>query len=170
MQLSILVFLVLQACSYSQPSSFMNNPPSSDSLQSQAVSTTSTSDASQDVEFDLSDYQWQHRIVLIFAPLEQSPAYQQQMQAWKANTEGMIDRDLKVVEVLHTGASRADGQPISAASAERLRQQFGVTTEAVVILVGKDSTEKQRNQAPVEPSVLFRKIDAMPMRQQEMRS
>jgi hypothetical protein len=34
-----------------------------------------------------------------------------------------------------------DGQPITAASAERLRQQFGVTTEDfVVILVGKDGT------------------------------
>ncbi|HEY9908197.1 MAG TPA: DUF4174 domain-containing protein [Thermosynechococcaceae cyanobacterium] len=135
-----------------------------------ASSAASSSERAQAVEFNLSDYQWQHRVALIFAPSERSPAYQQQMQAWQAEAEGMQDRDLKVVEIL-VGESRADRQIITAASANRLRQQFGVTTEDfAVILVGKDGTEKQRSQAPVDPTVLFRTIDAMPMRQQEMRS
>ncbi|MBW4517481.1 MAG: DUF4174 domain-containing protein [Timaviella obliquedivisa GSE-PSE-MK23-08B] len=38
-----------------------------------------------------------------------------------------------------------------------------------VILVGKDGTEKQRSQTPIDPATIFRTIDAMPMRQQEMR-
>lgn len=141
------------------------------SLLSEVASVASTSSRSQEIEFKLSDHQWQHRIVLIFAPSERSPAYQQQIQAWQADEVGVRDRDLKLVEVLGTGESRVDGQFMTSASAESLRRQFGVTVEEfVVILVGKDGTEKQRSGTPVTLAMLFRTIDAMPMRQQEMRS
>ncbi|MBI4780719.1 MAG: DUF4174 domain-containing protein [Oscillatoriophycideae cyanobacterium NC_groundwater_1537_Pr4_S-0.65um_50_18] len=122
-----------------------------------------------EMTFNLSDEQWQHRILLVFAPSEQSPPYQQQQQAWQSRSEGMQERDLKLLEVLATGASRVDGQPISAASADRLRDQFGLAPEDfAVILVGKDGTEKQRFSQPVDLSDIFSTIDAMPMRQQEM--
>ena len=173
MQLSVLVVILslLQACDYSQPlNSMSHSPDSTHSPQSEVLSVASTS-GPQEVGFNLSDYRWQHRVLLIFAPSERSPVYQQQIQQWKAHLEGIRERDLKLVEVLATGESQADGQPITPAAAERLRQQFKVKTQDfLVILVGKDGTEKRRNQTPVEPSVLFRTIDAMPMRQQEMRS
>ncbi|MBD2259385.1 DUF4174 domain-containing protein [Pseudanabaena sp. FACHB-2040] len=122
-------------------------------------------------QFELSDYQWQHRLVLVFAPSNDSPDYQQQMQTWQADTTGISDRNLKLVEVLGTGESRVDSEPISPASVAGLRQQFGVPVDQFsVILVGKDGTEKQRSQSPVDLALLFRTIDAMPMRQQEMRS
>lgn len=144
--------------------------PIANSPQPLTLSVASTPNREK-VAFNLSDHRWQHRIVLIFAPSERSPAYQQQMQQWEAQKEGIHDRDLKLVEVLGVGESRVDGQPISPLSADRIRQQFGVAPEEfAVVLVGKDGTEKQREQAPVDPTVLFRTIDAMPMRQQEMRS
>ncbi|MBM0744958.1 DUF4174 domain-containing protein (plasmid) [Phormidium sp. CLA17] len=135
------------------------------------TSVDSTSGRLQMVEFKLSDYQWQHRTVLIFAPSKRIPAYQQQVQMWQADRANVNERDLKLVEVLGTGESRVDGKFLSAASVERLRQQFGVPVEEfAVILIGKDGTEKQRSQTPVDLAVLFRTIDVMPMRQQEMRS
>jgi hypothetical protein len=36
--------------------------------------------------------------------------------------------------------------------------------------VGKDGMEKQGSQTPIALAVLFRTIDAMPIRQREMRS
>ncbi|MBC7972119.1 MAG: DUF4174 domain-containing protein [Verrucomicrobia bacterium] len=109
--------------------------------------------------------------MLIFAPSKRIPVYQQQVQMWQADRANVNERDLKLVEVLGTGESRVDGKFLSAASVERLRQQFGVPVEEfAVILIGKDGTEKQRSQTPVDVAVLFRTIDAMPMRQQEMRS
>ncbi len=39
-----------------------------------------------------------------------------------------------------------------------------------IILLVKDGTQKRRDEFPVEPAVIFAQIDAMPMRQQEMRS
>jgi hypothetical protein len=144
---------------------------SADSLPLDVSSAASASGHSQEREFKLSDHQWQHRMVLVFAPSNRSSAYQQQMQAWQADTVGIRDRDLELVEVLGTGESQVNGQRITSAAAADLRRQFRVTAEEfVVILVGKDGTEKQRSQTPVDLARLFRTIDAMPMRQQEMRS
>jgi hypothetical protein len=169
--LSILLLPLLQACTNAQLSPMSRTPESSlRAAQSETRRVASTSDRS-DVSFNLGDHQWKHRIVLLFAPSERSPAYQQQMRQWNAHQADIRDRDLKLVEVLGTGESRADQQPIAPTSAARLRQQFGVTPESfAVVLIGKDGTEKQRNQSPVDPTALFRTIDAMPMRQQERRS
>ncbi|HEY9639155.1 MAG TPA: DUF4174 domain-containing protein [Coleofasciculaceae cyanobacterium] len=121
--------------------------------------------------FDLRDQQWQHRVLLVFAPSQQSPDYQQQMQQWQNQAAGLQERDLKLVEILATGTSRVDGQSMTVASAEQLRTQFEIAAaDFAVILVGKDGTEKQRSLVPVEIADIFSTIDAMPMRQQEMRS
>jgi len=144
-------------------------PPHSQSPE--VTSVAANSGRSQGIEFKLSDYQWQHRILLVFAPSTASSHYRQQMQAWQTNAAGTDDRDLKLVQILGTGESQVDGRSLSSASAERLRQQFGIPPEAfAAILVGKDGTEKQRSQTPIALAVLFRTIDAMPMRQREMRS
>ncbi|MGI0489498.1 DUF4174 domain-containing protein [Pantanalinema rosaneae CENA516] len=145
------------------------NPSHFQSLE--AANIAASPDRSQEIELKLSDYQWQHRILLVFAPSTDSANYRQQMQVWQADTAGTDDRDLKLVQILGAGESQVDGRSLSSASAERLRQQFGITSEEfAVILVGKDGTEKQRSQTPMDLAMLFRTIDAMPMRQQEMRS
>lgn len=169
--LSVLVILLsfLQGYVYSQP--FIAMSDSSNLPHSQSSEVATTSSRSQGGEFKLSDYQWQHRILLVFAPSTGSSEYQQQMQAWQADAAGTNDRDLKLVQIMGTGDSQVDERSLSSAAAERLRQQFGITAEEfTVILVGKDGTEKQRSQTPIDLAALFRTIDAMPMRQQEMRS
>ncbi|MBW4489522.1 MAG: DUF4174 domain-containing protein [Trichocoleus desertorum ATA4-8-CV12] len=171
--LPVLVFLsLLQGCVGTQPFISMSDLPTPPQSQSTKVaSVAATSGRSQGVEFRLSDYQWQHRILLVFAPSIGASDYQQQIQIWQADRAGVADRDLKLVEILGTGKNQADGQSISAASADGLRRQFGVSVEEfAVILVGKDGTEKQRSQAPMDLARLYRTINAMPMRQQEMRS
>ena len=46
----------------------------------------------------------------------------------------------------------------------------GATSGLSVILVGKDGTEKARWRNLVEPEAIFRAIDAMPMRREEMQA
>ncbi len=166
-----LLLPLLPACNDTQPLQPMSDAPEKLMRASQpATLSVAATPAQSEVTFKLSEQQWQYRLVLIFAPSERSPAYQQQMQEWEAHQVGLQERDLKLVEVLAVGASRVDGQPMTAASAERLRQQFGIDSAAfAVILIGKDGTEKERERAPIEPVALFRTIDAMPMRQQEQR-
>lgn len=117
----------------------------------------------------LDDYKWKKRLLLVFAPQE-DPAYQKQIQLFKQQV-GFEQRDLLIVQLLIEGTSRIDTQPISPVLAAQIRDRFKVEQQDFqVILVGKDGTTKRRDRSLVPPEVIFGEIDAMPMRQQEMRS
>jgi hypothetical protein len=124
--------------------------------------------------FHLEDHQWQNRILLIFAPSEQHPSYQQQLQQFEGQEGELIDRELLVVHSFATGNSHINGlaanrQLIESASTDRLRQQFSITPdEFAVILIGKDGTPKREERSPISLTVVFDQIDTMPMRQREM--
>lgn len=167
------ILFLLSACLNPQVTPMSNDSFDTSGLVAASEPTSIVVSTQSEVTFNLRDQQWQHRVLLVFAPSEQSPVYQQQRHAWQSRTdrtEAMEERDLKLVEVLATADSRVDGQLISPASADRLRDQFRIAPEAfAVILIGKDGTEKQRFSQPVDLSRIFSTIDAMPMRQQEMR-
>ena len=161
--------LLLQSCVNFKPENLMSEASQSSFFSKSLAFSLDPSADRPEISFDLSDYQWQHRILLIFAPSERSPAYQQQMKQW--DIKDMQERQLKLVEVLGTELGQVDGQRISAPSVKQLRHQFGVAAEDfAIILVGKDGTEKQRSQTPVDPATIFQAIDAMPLRHQEMRN
>lgn len=122
------------------------------------------------VAFDLKSYQWENRLLLVFAPSQNSATYQRQMQLFKRQQAGFKERDLLLVELLTEGKSYASEQAIDEADVAKVRSRFNVSPQDFrVILVGKDGTAKHRDSNPVEPEVIFKKIDAMPMRRQEMR-
>ncbi|HEV7301356.1 MAG TPA: DUF4174 domain-containing protein [Tepidisphaeraceae bacterium] len=115
--------------------------------------------SSQPTTIDLSTYQWQNRVIVIFAPAATDANAVQQRTSLNADPQAIGDRDLVIVEVIgdrhHTAA---------------VRQQYGVpTSQFTVLLIGKDAGEKLRATEPVEPAAIFRLIDSMPMRQREMR-
>ena len=59
---------------------------------------------------------------------------------------------------------------MSSEEAPAARERFGVETGCfAAVLVGKDGTVKHRSHEPVAPEKLYELIDAMPMRQREMR-
>ncbi|MEH2364395.1 DUF4174 domain-containing protein [Nostoc sp.] len=120
--------------------------------------------------FNLSSQKWQNRVLLVFAPSVDNQSYQQQMQLLQQKS-GFQDRDLVLVQVLATNESYANGQLIDQSSAAKLRNRFRVNKENFrVILVGKDGGVKRQYTTPVRATTIFEQIDAMPMRQQEMRS
>ncbi|MEP0548149.1 MAG: DUF4174 domain-containing protein [Rhodothermales bacterium] len=120
--------------------------------------------------FDPADHRWTHRLLYVFAPSDDHPDLVAQRQSATGFVDGFRDRDLLFVSVLDRGESRADGRAIDAASAQALREAYGIEPGAfAVVLVGKDGTAKRRSDAPVAIEVLFQQIDGMPMRQREMR-
>ncbi|HAA32304.1 MAG TPA: hypothetical protein DCE56_37150 [Cyanobacteria bacterium UBA8553] len=126
---------------------------------------------SSNVKKSLDAYKWNNRLLLVFAPNEDSSAYQQQMQRFQGKQAQLSDRDLLVFELLAQGISRINGQSITPKEAAQVRKRFNVgSQEFRVILVGKDGTAKRRDRTPVSPEVIFKEIDAMPMRRQEMNS
>lgn len=105
---------------------------------------------------DLDAYQWSHRPVLIFAPSRENSAYQQQLAALRVAQDGLAERDIVVLTDTDPGA------------AGMLREGLGIKG-FVVLLVGKDGGVKLRRGTPLGVDEIFAAIDAMPMRQQEMR-
>lgn len=118
---------------------------------------------------DLSPYRWQARPLLIFAPSEQSPLLSQQLQSMTDQDAFLKDRDMVVAIVYPDLVRFVFGAPQDL-SAKALRRQFRVSDTAFsVMLIGKDGGTKTRSYQPVDLADMYQLIDAMPMRQQEMR-
>lgn len=143
---------------------FILLPASTSSMYAQA----SPNDAALS-SFNLSSQKWKNRVLLVFAPSSNNPAYQQQMQKFQGHKSAFVERDLILVEVLTDGNNSASSQQIDPSSAARLRDRLQVGAQDFrVILVGKDGGVKRRQTTPVQAKAIFEQIDAMPMRQQEM--
>ncbi len=112
----------------------------------------------------LNAYRDKNRVLLVFAPAAQDPAYQEQTRLWQNEKAGFDERQLVVVPVL-ADARKPAGDPPGT-----LAKRFGIDVKSfTVILVGKDGHDAYRSAKPVAASVLYATIDAMPMRRAEMR-
>lgn len=128
------------------------------------------------VDFRLDAHRWEHRLLFVFAPSADAEALTTQEKQFEGMGPGFRDRDLLLLTITGPGTGtlrRAPGEEeraLTEAAVGRLYDHFGVPTDAFrVVLVGKDGTEKRRDAEPVSPRSIFDTIDAMPMRQREMR-
>ena len=128
------------------------------------------------IDFRVENHRWEHRLVFVLAPDDTSEALVRQDEAFAGRDAGFRERDLLLLTV--TGSDRGtyrtvpgtDPLPLTEAAARRLRGRFDVAPDAFrVVLVGKDGREKRRDAEPVPARSLFDTIDAMPMRQREIR-
>ncbi len=114
---------------------------------------------------ELDAYRWQHRLLLVFASDSSDASLLAQNLALASVAEGMQERDLLLLSI-HPGGS----ENFTASTCARLYRRFGVAEgDFSVMLIGKDGGEKYRANQPILPELLFGLIDAMPMRQSEMR-
>ena len=128
------------------------------------------------VDFRLEAHRWEHRLLLVFAPPVRTDSLEAQRAQFEGHDAGFRDRDLLLLTITGEAAGtlreapEGTERPLTEPAARRLDDHFGVPTEAFrVLLVGKDGTEKRRDAEPVTARSIFGTIDAMPMRQREMR-
>ena len=108
---------------------------------------------------DLDGLRWNSRVLLLFAPDANNPQLIQQKQILDAQSAAVKKRDLKAFEI--TGHSHSD---------ESLRAKFHVKVDSfAVVLIGKDGSPKLKHSEPTQPNDIFKLIDSMPMRQNEMK-
>lgn len=117
----------------------------------------------------MQSYKWKNRPLIVFAPAPDSRALTRQRKAFTGRAAGFRERDIVVVSVignqLWTWLGRGPGM-----TPEQLRRRFGVgRREFRAILVGKDGGVKISSSEPLSAQRLYATIDAMPMRQREMR-
>ena len=104
------------------------------------------------------------RVLLVFAPSEKNATYEAQMKLWQGEKAGFEDRQLVVLPVLVTGKSGVSDNPAA------LAKRFDVDPKSFrVVLIGKDGHDAYQSKVPVEAKTLYHRIDAMPMRREEMK-
>ncbi len=118
----------------------------------------------------LAELKDQYRPLLVFARRPDDAQLEIQLRTLQEHAPEAQDRDLAVIGLPY-GAPSPTSLQLSAAEAAAVRRRFGIApTEFAVILLGKDGGEKLRSKKPIPIGKLDSTIDAMPMRQDEMRS
>jgi hypothetical protein len=135
-----------------------------------AIITLSIISKTEAWTMDLQRFKWNNRLLFIFAPQSSQSFFIDLHKEITSQRDGVSDRDLVVFEIFETGQSFMDSTQIDSQTAEGIRREFDVPLgRFTVILVGKDGGVKLRVNDPVQLGDIFGLIDAMPMRQQEMR-
>jgi Domain of unknown function (DUF4174) len=123
------------------------------------------------LDLDLDALRWKNRILVLFSPTESDPSFRLQKKDLASSAEGVLERDLMILEILEHGESRAGNLLLSEKSVQDIRARLGVGSGPFqVFLIGKDGAEKLRSTEPVAVKDIFGLIDSMPMRRQEMDS
>lgn len=111
------------------------------------------------------------RLLLVCAPSERDPAWEEQRRLLDEEGAAFEERDLLLGLLLEEGTSLLDGHQLPEEAVAEIRSRFDLPPKRFcLLLIGKDGTEKLREDTPIKPDYLYEVIDAMPMRRREMNS
>jgi hypothetical protein len=109
------------------------------------------------------------RPLLIFAPAPNDPQLQIQLRRLHLAAPAIVERDVVIIVIPWQSPSPTQAA-LTSQDALAARHRFHIApTDFTVILIGKDGGEKLRSSKPLTLEKLLDTIDAMPMRQEEMR-
>jgi len=140
-----------------------------------AMVQTSSTNSHQDQpctgeEISLESFQWENRILVLFASHSDDESYQTQMDKFSSLEDEIRDRDLVIFSIFDTECSTMNGDVISESSSHSIREKLSPAESGYsIFLIGKDGGVKLKQDEVLEPAELFHVIDRMPMRQREMR-
>ena len=118
---------------------------------------------------DLKQFQWKHRLLLIFAMDENDPPFKKLKDEIIAQKAEVENRDLLVFEIFERGLSRMNTTPLDPVNVHSIRKHYAIPQSAFkVILIGKDGGIKLKKDDTANLELIFERIDAMPMRKNEM--
>jgi len=119
---------------------------------------------------NLDQFHWKNRLLFLFAPNRNHPLFERLHKSLAAQKTEAADRDLVVFEILESDPSSMNYKYLASEAALSLRKRYKVNQgEFAVLLVGKDGGIKLNRQNETRLEDIFALIDAMPMRQEEMR-
>ena len=107
----------------------------------------------------LAGYRWKNRVLVVVAPSRQDDKLVAQRRIFEQNAKGMAERQIVLIEA-------AGDDP----RARDIRRQLSIGDNSFkVVLVGKDGNAAVASAKPLTAEELFGRVDAMPMRRDEMR-
>lgn len=117
---------------------------------------------------ELSDYLWQRRPLLLFAPSESDPRLLETMRRIEASLCDFMDRDIVLGRIVTEGTSTLDGHVVDTEQVRQLVSEFGIGSDSFsVVLIGKDGSVKLRVANVPDLQAIYAVIDGMPMRARE---
>ena len=132
-------------------------------------SASSHATAQQQGLTTLNQLRNQSRALLVFAPRPDDPQMGIQLRILNEHAAAAHERQIVPIALPFQSPSPSELQ-LSDGDAEAARRRFHVNPEDfAAILLGKDGGEKLRSSKPVSMHKLDATIDAMPMRQDEVR-
>jgi hypothetical protein len=118
----------------------------------------------------LDTYQWKNRLILLFSPDSLHANYQKIVAELKKQKAELDDRKLFVFQLFESGNSLEGDSLLPKVWADKLRDQYDIKNGKItLVLIGKDGGEKLVQQDKIDLDEVFERIDAMPMRREEMR-
>jgi len=132
------------------------------------VTSAAALEPAQAMAAELSDYLWQRRPLLLFAPSESDPRLIETMRRIEASQCDFVDRDMVLGRIVTEGTSSLDGNVVDNNQAQMLFSDFGIGADSFsVVLIGKDGGEKLRVADIPDLQSIYAVIDGMPMRARE---
>lgn len=120
--------------------------------------------------FTLDQYRWQKRVLLISASSDDDAAFLEQTRDIDVTIDEFNMRDMLLITLLDSKGSGAGGRALSDDEVARARKAVDLASGTfTVVLLGKDGGIKLRETSPTSMRDIYALIDAMPMRQREMR-
>ena len=121
-------------------------------------------------DFNLSQLEWQHRVLVLSAATADDPDYKQQLQDLRASTDEFADRDMVLVTLLDDSNSMAGDRSLTAYEVAAMRSSLKIGPGAFALrLIGKDGSVKLSSASATSITEIYALIDTMPMRRQELR-
>lgn len=118
---------------------------------------------------DLKTHLWEDRVILLFASDFQQTALIKQLDLFKENPEGLMERKLVVYQITPNAIKKNGVDFFDKKNNKQLFKKYGLKKdEFTFVLIGLDGGEKMRATKIVSLNKLFGKIDRMPMRRSEM--
>jgi len=117
---------------------------------------------------ELSEYKWQSRILLVSGTQADMSQINKQIARLNNDKDGLVERKLILFKVLPTKYQNVKEQNWTDSRYLFKRFAKGKLTFQV-ILIGLDGSVKLRQQDFLSRQQLYKTIDAMPMRQAELR-
>ncbi|WKV11938.1 DUF4174 domain-containing protein [Marivirga harenae] len=119
----------------------------------------------------LDDFQWENRLLIIYTREVKSSQLDNQLAEIIRNNEGYNVRDLKVILLRDRQVKVWNSEKDNALNFDQTMKELNIDQSILYynLLIGKDGGVKSRRISPITNKKLFETIDAMPMRQREMR-
>ena len=130
----------------------------------------------------LKPYQWQNRLILIFAESVEDTTYLTQLESLESYPFELEDRQLEIISIFQNNAyaysfsldsesnkvEKATRLELESLETDSLQNYYQMDSSFSVLLIGKDGGVKRRSNEVLDAWEFFDQIDTMPMRQREM--